>query len=42
MRTSGSSSTGSCAYFTIEAVYDATATRGGRTETREGFVRLAF
>lgn len=42
MRTSGSSSTGSCAYFTVESVYDATATRGGRTETREGFVRLAF
>jgi hypothetical protein len=42
MRTSGSGSTGSCAYFTVESFYDATATRGGLIDTREGFVRLAF
>jgi Tfp pilus assembly protein PilX len=42
MRRSGSSSTGTCAYFSIESFYDATAKRGGRTETQEGFVRIAF
>jgi hypothetical protein len=42
IRISGSSSTGSCAYFTLESLFDATAQQGGRTETMEGFVRLAF
>lgn len=34
--------TGSCAYYSVESYYDATAKRGGRTETQEGFVRLAY
>lgn len=39
LRDSGSA-TGSCAYYSLESFYDATAKRGGRTETQEGFVSL--
>jgi hypothetical protein len=42
MRTDGSTTAGSCAYFTIESRYDDTATRGGAAETAEGFVKLAY
>lgn len=31
---------GGCAYFTIESSYDATAWRGGRVETVEGYIKL--
>lgn len=39
LRADGSGS-GNCAYYSVESFYDATAKRGGRTETQEGFVRL--
>lgn len=42
LRTSGSSSIGGCAYYTINSSVDATERRGGRAATREGFIRLAF
>lgn len=42
LRTSGSSSIGGCAYYTIDSDVDATEKRGGRAATREGFIRLAF
>lgn len=42
LRTQGGSSSGNCAYFTINSDYDATAQRGGATHTVEGFVKLAY
>lgn len=42
LRTSGSGTTGNCAYFTVQSIYDATARRGGRIETQQGFVKLAY
>lgn len=40
LRTSGSGTNGSCAYFTVESNYDATAKRGGRIETQQGYIKL--
>lgn len=40
IRTSGSGTTGNCAYFTVESIYDATAKRGGRVETQQGYVKI--
>lgn len=40
LRSSGSGTSGSCAYFTVESTYDATAKRGSRVETQQGYVKL--
>lgn len=39
---SGGSSSGNCAYFTINSRYDNTAARGGAAETAEGVIKLAY
>lgn len=31
---------GNCAFFSLESLYDKTDKRGGRAETREGYIRL--
>lgn len=40
LRTSGNNANGTCVFFSVDSYYDATAKRGGRTETREGFIRF--
>lgn len=36
----GGGATGNCAYFSVQSVYDATAKRGGRVETQQGYVKF--
>jgi len=38
----GSGVSGNCAYFSVESTYDATAKRGGRVETQQGYVKFAY